>query len=489
MTRLYIRELAPYQPGDNGTDVVINEVHFNRTALDTYNYRLYTNGTLSNGTKCYLAFQQFKPHMFAESGTFINGTSCYAPINNIGTHASLGLAYALMFVLTIFFSLINLRKHGRSYLPNNRPWTIISRRLKWCWLIFVATSGAISCFMTIDVDRNYIQSAPLILQSVFYTLLTPTLMAAVWESVRHWATWQARLIHDRDPYAFSKTSTRRAQETLLPILFYALALFTFFLTVPRSWSSIELQRSPEQQALVARPTATDTRFRVAGFLALADTLVICYSLEHSIYRYVPRPGSTLGQLLFYLNAAPSQFLVCIAVLGVKIGYAIASAFDFTVSPLRYDVQSGWLYGLGYTPTLLIILILNISGFCELNEDKALIARREELETALASEEGVGAGGKSSAWWKKRRLRAFAREITGRRLVAPGDEDGEDMARFVEMGIIKPRGQTGEDKDKGDPQVTMTRQRSDATSVGGGLDHVDCVVAPERGSSGDRDERV
>ncbi|PIG88277.1 hypothetical protein AARAC_005920 [Aspergillus arachidicola] len=445
MTLLYIRGLAPYQLGENGTDVIINEVHFNRTALDTYNYRLYTNGTLSNGTNCYLAFQRFRPHMFAENGTFINGTSCYAPINDIGQHASLGLAYALMFVIAIFLSLINLRKHGRSYLPHDHRWNIVSRRLKWCWLIFVAVCGAISCFMSIDVDRNYLQSAPLILQSVFYTLLTPGLMAAVWEAVRHWASWQARQIHDRDPYAFTKTSTRTRQETLLPILFYILALLNFILTVPRSWSAIELQRSEEQQTLTPA------------------------HLEHSIYRYKPRPSSTAGQLLFYLNAAPSQFLLAIAILGIKIGYAIASAFDWTVSPLKYDVQSGWIYGLGYTPALLIILLFNICGYCELNEDKALIARRGELESALASD--VGIGHRNPPWWKKQRLRS------------------EDMARYVEMGIIKPQEQSGDrvvgisELNKEEPRVT-TRQ---ATSIGDDgsespLDHVEHVVQPERSAS-------
>ncbi|KAE8348325.1 hypothetical protein BDV28DRAFT_97709 [Aspergillus coremiiformis] len=499
MTLLYIRALAPYQPGDNATDVIINEVHFNRTALDSYNYRLYTNGTLSNGTKCYLAFQQFRPHMFAENGTVINGTSCYSPINDIGQHASLGLAYALMFTLTIFLSLTNLRKHGRSYLANDRHWNLVSRRLKWCWLIFVAVCGTISCFMSVDVDRNYLQSTPLILQCVFYALLTPSLMAAVWEAVRHWANWQERQIYDRDPYAFTKRSTRKCQEILLPILFYILAVLNFVLTVPRSWSAIELQRSPEQQDLQARPAATDIRWRTAGFIALAGTLVICYSLEHSIYRYKARPTSVTGQLLFYVKAGPSQFLLAIALLGVKIGYGIASAFDWTVSPLKYDVNSGWIYGLGYTPALLIILIFNVCGYCELNEDKALIAQRAELETALASE--VGVGQKSHPpWWKKQRLRSFAREMTGR--LSPPDEDKEDMARFVELGIIRPQQQTGDavlgpELDKGDPRVA-TRQASNATSTGDGpesrldhVEHVEHVVQParlERSSSDDPEVR-
>jgi hypothetical protein len=203
-------------------------------------------------------------------------------------------------------------------------------------------------------------------------------------------------------------------------------------------------------------------------MALAGMLVICYSLEHSIYRYKPLPASTTGQLLFYLNAAPSQFLVVIAILGVKIGYTIASSFDWIVSPLRYDVDSGWIYGLGYTPAILIIAIFNVCGYCDLNEDKALIARRDELKHALASD-----GKKDGRCWKKnKRLRSVARVVTGRGSL-PDDEDGEDMARHVEMGVIKPRQQAGEgvvgsELNKEDPRVT-TRHASHSSSTTDGAD--------------------
>ncbi|KAE8148193.1 hypothetical protein BDV25DRAFT_142037 [Aspergillus avenaceus] len=443
MTILWIRGVSPYQQGDNGTDVVINEVHFNRTALDSYNYRLYTNGTLSNGTNCFLAFQGFRPHLFAENGTVVSGTSCYAPINGIGQHASLGLAFAIMFAISIFFSLLNLRKHGRRYLAHDRRWNALGRRLRWFWLLFVAACGTISCFMSIDVDRNYLQSSPLTLQSVFYTLLMPGIMAAVWEAVRHWGVWQERQIYDRDAYAFSKASTRKRQEFLLPILFYIFTILNIILTIPRSWSPIEQQHSPEQTAQTARPVATDTRWRTASFTALAGTLIICYSLEHSVYRYKPHPHTATAQFLFYLHAAPSHFLVAIGLLGLKTGYAIASAFEWSLSPLKYDVHPGWLYGLGYAPVLLIIVLFNISGYCELNEDKALIAQRTDLQSARADDIGAA---KPPPWWKKQRLRSFARDITGR-MATP---DQVEMEKYVELGILKPG-------DKDDPRVVMTRR--------------------------------
>ncbi|RAH81408.1 hypothetical protein BO86DRAFT_410235 [Aspergillus japonicus CBS 114.51] len=468
MTLLYVRAVVPFEAGANSTDVLINEVHFNRTALDIYHYKLYSNGTLSNGTDCYLAFNQFKPHMQTENGTVIKGVSCYAPVRDIGSHAAAGLAFALMFSISIFFTLLNLRKHGRRYLPHDRRWRLLGRRAKWIWMLVLAGCGAISCFMSIDVDRDYVVNSPLVLQSVFYTILTPVMMAVVWEAVRHWGSWQERQIIDRDPYAFSKSSTRRGQEFVLPMIFYGLALANFFLTVPRSWGPIEMQRSLEQEMADAKPAATDIRWRIASFLAMGGVLVICYSLEHSLYRYRIRPTSTWGQLMFYLNAAPSQFLVALVLLGFKVGYAIASAYDWTVSPLRYGVSGGWIYGLGYTPPLLLIVLFNICGHCELNDDQAIIARRGDLDNALADDMGVGQ--RKPSWWTKGR--SFVREI--RRQSTQKDTD--EMDRYVEMGIINPeeqqqqqQQQPGEDpfaKPKPETQISprTASQGSEATSM-------------------------
>lgn len=120
------------------------------------------------------------------NGSFVNVTSCYTPILNMGHRGSTGLAFALLFAMTIVLVVANLRKHGRRYLPLDKRWSLVGRRWKWYWLLFVAACGMVSCFMGIDVDRNYLSSSPIMLQSLFFTLLMPLLMAAVWEAVRHW---------------------------------------------------------------------------------------------------------------------------------------------------------------------------------------------------------------------------------------------------------------------------------------------------------------
>lgn len=186
MPLLYVRAIAPYEPGANASDVIINQIHFNRTALDHYNYTLYTNGTLSNDSNCYLAFQHFRPYMFPTNGSFVNGTSCYAPIHPVSRHASAGMAFALMFMTSLLFSLANVRKHSRLFLAVDKRWNPLGRRCKWYWLLGLGICGTIGCFMSIDVDRDHVQSAPLVIQCVFYSLLTPVMLAAVWETVRNW---------------------------------------------------------------------------------------------------------------------------------------------------------------------------------------------------------------------------------------------------------------------------------------------------------------
>lgn len=218
------------------------------------------------------------------------------------------------------------------------------------------------------------------------------------------------------------------QELILPLIFYAFACLNFFLTIPRSWTPIQLQRSDLQTTSEAEPTATDGRFKAAAFVTLGGVLVTLYSLEHSIYRYIPRPGGQTGRaaLSFYITSAPSQFLVAIAFLLIKIAYGIVSSFVWTLSPYNADVHPAWLYGLGYTPALLIILLFNLCGFCEINEDKQiLIARGERISTSKYKFKR-----KKPAWMKPPRRMA--------KIFSPDRKVTEEEIGFVEMGDMKQR---------------------------------------------------
>lgn len=176
---------SPAEPA-NAT-LVANGISYNATALRFWNYTIYSNGTLSNGSECYLVFDQYRPILVsASNGTFSNTTSCYTPINSIGARGITGLVLGTVFALTIVVSTINLRKHGRAYLAREKRWTPVARRWPWYWSLFVVACALLSCFTAVDVDRDYIVNLPLVLQSFFLTLALPALLACVWEAVRSW---------------------------------------------------------------------------------------------------------------------------------------------------------------------------------------------------------------------------------------------------------------------------------------------------------------
>lgn len=111
---------------------------------------------------------------------------------------------------------------------------------------------------------------------------------------------------------------------------------------------------------------------------------------------------------------------------MKIAYAIAASFSWSVSPLRFGVNPGWIYGLGYAPVLLLIALFNVCGLCEVNEDKALISQRAFIEIASAGDDG-GAGLKIKRQWR------LWSEWLGR---IPGRRDRPATARSDDGGSVE-----------------------------------------------------
>ena len=188
---LHPRAVEPFDTGANSSDVIINGMHYNRTILDTYNFTLYSNSTISNDSYCYLTLPQFSSNMpvILANGSITNGTSCYIPYYQIGLRGGIGIGFAVLFGISIMFSLVSLRKHGQLFLPQEKRFRAIGRRWSWYWALFVAACGMISSVSAIDVDRYYLQSSPLIIQTIFWYLMVPGLLACVWESVRHWSVY------------------------------------------------------------------------------------------------------------------------------------------------------------------------------------------------------------------------------------------------------------------------------------------------------------
>lgn len=176
----------------------------------------------------------------------------------------------------------------------------------------------------------------------------------------------------------------------------------FFLTVPRSWTTFQKQRSPDQTEAIAKPAATDNRFKAASVFTFLSLITIVYSLGHSIYRYTTHPRNKLMRFCFYPIAAPFKFILCIILLLVRLVYGVVSVWNWRYSPVKYNGDPAVLYGLGYTPAILIIVILNIWGYFEENEDKVLIRQREQISLHMDNELGIDRSAAKPVWWKRMR---------------------------------------------------------------------------------------
>ncbi|KAF2459479.1 hypothetical protein BDY21DRAFT_191340 [Lineolata rhizophorae] len=471
MPLINVRELLQFPAGDNETDTVINGVHFNRTALELYNYTIYTNNTISNSSKCYLIFDQYQPVMFS-NGSWVNGTSCYFPYYGIQSRGAASIALASVFAMSIMFTLLNLRKHGKLYLREDKRFRVVGRRWQWYWMAFVAACGAISCITAVDVDRDYLQSIALILQSFFFCLMLPGTLAMVWEATRHWGSWQERQIVDSDPYGLPQDDRRSKTEFWLPLVFYLFAWLNFFMVIPRSWTPIERQRSPEQQRDVAVPSATDARHKAGAILAAVAWSVIVFSLHHSLKHYKPRSDTFIGKINGFCRDCPTKLFLAIIVLAIRIAYAIAAAWDWDITVFKFNGQPGWAYGLGYGTTIVLLVIFEIAGFIEPNEDRSLIEQRRRRGQAIDTELGIVA---KPHWWSKlhgathmsdeERMRALAAEVRN-----PGNSNREDVsgprsprayAANVELGDMR---QGLRDRSRSRPGLDPYRDHSVGSDV-------------------------
>jgi len=230
MATLQKRDLLSFPPGDNSTDTLIEGAHFNITTLKQWNYTYYSNGTISNGSLCFLLFKPHTPTLL-ENGTFLRSDSCYSPVNPIGSRAILGLVFACLFALSIMFTLINLRKHGRRFLPAEKRFRAVGRRWQWYWMLAVGTCALISGITNVDVDRYYLPELPLVLSNFFWFMMLPTTMAAIWESVRHWGSWLERQSVDLSPFSLRQDDRRSRVESLLPLAFYLCFLMVWLLHI------------------------------------------------------------------------------------------------------------------------------------------------------------------------------------------------------------------------------------------------------------------
>ncbi|KAF2121984.1 hypothetical protein BDV96DRAFT_640053 [Lophiotrema nucula] len=450
MPLLNLRELLQFPDGDGATDTVVNGVHFNLTALEQFHYAIYSNNTISNNSRCYLIFDQFKPTMLS-NGSWVNATSCYIPYYRIHGRGIASIVFASFFTLSLLFTLINLRKHGRQFLREDKRFRIVGRRWQWYWMLFVAACGMISTLTGVDVDRYYLQQMPIVLQSFFFTLMVPGSLAMVWEATRHWGSWQERQICDADIYGLPTDDKRAKTEFYLPLVFYLFAWLNFFMTIPRSWTAIQKQNTPEQKYDIARPAATGPREKAGAILAAVAWGIIVFSLHHSLKHYKPKEKGLWAKIGGFCRDCPTKLFVNIILLAIRVAYGIASAWMWELSIFQDDVVIGWPFGLGYGPILLIIAVFELAGFIEENEDKVIIRQRRERGAVDDAALGIV---KKPHWWNRNWAERYKSDDERLRSMAVGSEVGggrpttRRIQESVEMGNMnirnRSRSRPGED---------------------------------------------
>ncbi len=391
------RDLVAFPQGSNASDTVIGDIHFNLTTLEHWNYTLYDNGTLSNGSWCILTFEPYTPSLLHPNGSFINATWCYTPINPLGTRGKIGVGFAVGFGLLLVTTLMSLRKHGRLFLPAEKRFRPIGRRWQWYWGILTCITALISLFTAVDVDRYYMPEIPIVLTSFFWYLMQMCTMALVWEAVRHWGSWMERQFIDPDPFVLPQDGRRYLFEFFIPLVFYLFLWLNFFLLVPRNWGVIEKQRSIEQTNDVAMPGATDSRFKAAAFMLFVAWLVTVVSLRHSIQHYLPRNRGLLNRAIGILTSTPPRLLSLLLLSLGMIAYQALCAWEFQYSVLKVDGDRLAIFLGGYAPSLLILLVQAIYGWIAPNEDRELIRQRRIRGAEVDRDLGIV---HKPAWWRR-----------------------------------------------------------------------------------------
>lgn len=469
--------VVPWPAGDNATDTLIDGSHFNLTTLKHWNYTLYTNNTLSNGSNawCMLFFQPYTPVSAYANGSFVNQTSCYSPINNISTRGYISVALCVLYGIALLFTLLNLAKHGRMYLPTEKRFRPVGRRWQWYWMILICATAFISLIINIDVDRYYLPQIPIVITAFFWMLLNLSTMACVWEAVRHWGSWMERQYVDPDPFSLAMDDKRAKFEFFVPLVFYLFWWLDFFMVVPRNWGNIELQRTPEQTAARAAPSATDSRFKAAAFMLFVCWLIIAYHLRHSIKHYRERNRGFINRAVGLIKFTPYRFQLIIPIALFVVAFQALSAwvFEYGVFAMHGDYVS--LFVGGYAPSLLILLVQIIAGLVNPNEDKELIRQRRVRGAEHDRELGIA---QKPAWWRRNehetmreRIARNVREVGGGRATATNLEGMiENRVREagtpgnIEMGEMNsPTSTSGGARPAATPVVGRSdRIRSDRT---------------------------
>lgn len=207
--------------------------------------------------------------------------------------------------------------------------------------------------------------------------------------------------------------------------------------IPRAWGPVELQRDPEQTRLRAEPMATDIRFKLAALFLFCSCITTVFSLWHSIKHYKERNRGILNRTIGFIRYTPNKFILTLILSLVIIGYEAAISFEFSISPLNLNTDVAFMYGLGWAPIALILIVLNIAGYIDPNEDRELIRQRRIRGAEIDQEIGIV---KKPHWWSRlnrdNQSMSVRDEITRNiNHMGGGLPTARNLERSIEMGSM------------------------------------------------------
>ncbi|KAK9241241.1 hypothetical protein V1525DRAFT_392538 [Lipomyces kononenkoae] len=332
---------------------------YNNTVLQEYGYQLYGNGTLSNATDCFLSFGQFIPFI-GENGTVYNGTACDYPYYSIKARGAVGVVFSVLSIMLLPVSMYNLRKHGTRHSKHeHKRFRLVGRRWQWYWLFVVHVLAAVAGFLSLDIDRDYIQGTSLTTYGAVYSVILAVCLASVWEMTRHWGSFEERRLFEADPFRFRHDDRRSMVHLLMPLVFYLFGFLLFLLTVLRNWGLL---------IQVNSTFVTDNRWKAGVFFGLIALFIIFVQVGVTYYYYHP-------------PKLPWKLPLCYVGVTVLVAYSIGFSFDEKISPFSSHANVLAVALWGYLPVIYIIVVMNVCGHYQMNDDLVILKEANEREQA------------------------------------------------------------------------------------------------------------
>ncbi|EPY50833.1 fungal protein [Schizosaccharomyces cryophilus OY26] len=332
----------------------------NATQLETFErffYQVYGNGTVGNGTHCYLWRQHNWPSI-TEEGTVLDGVNCDSPVKKLAGHGAVGIVSACLGFLLIPFLLMNI---GKFNVPGAQKG--FQRRAEFYWMILLILVLAVSGFAYIDVDRNPVQGLSMCIFSFCFHSNVPILVLVYWHYVSTFGfiRWRELTVVGREADGSERRKRIETMEYGMPIVMYILSMLGFLLAGFHSWARI---------ARGEAAVATDARFKASAVINLFG-LGCCvgafcvYLKEYGRDRRKRWMSVYMGGLMVLLRGV----------------YGCISSWKYNWNASNPKVNPGIAFGLGYVPELIVGTVICLYGVLSpgIAEVERLAVEEEEQE--------------------------------------------------------------------------------------------------------------